>query len=81
MTTGQWLRILSTIDNGTALQHFKSIKLQPCELALTIHTGNIQLTEEENMVLYDLESDKLTIEESMLKIEEEVILINDGELI
>lgn len=84
MTTGQWMRILSTIDNGTALQHFKSIKLQPNELFLTIHSDCVSVIEEEKIILkdtdmhieelYDEDSDIIQIEEDIIQIIDEVIL-------
>ena len=69
MNTGEWLRILSTIDNGTALQHFKSIKLQPYELCLTIHGENQIIKEEENILLSEISSN-INIKEEVIEIKE-----------
>lgn len=70
MNTGEWLRILSTIDNGTALQHFKSIKLQPYELCLTIHGENQIIKEEENILLSEISND-INIKEEVTEIQDE----------
>ena len=70
MNTGEWLRILSTIDNGTALQHFKSIKLQPYELCLTIHGENQIIKEEESISLSEISND-INIKEEVTEIQDE----------
>ena len=84
MNTGQWLRVLSTIDNGTALDHYKSIKLQPYTIDLTMNSSCEFIDDEDSMLLYDVNFDKISLSDRNIEIietEEEIIYIEDEGII